>query len=181
MSGGDISKQLPEEYVLFVRINNDFTQTMTRLYNEPKAQMTCCESDILIIINRMDEGLERIQKSLDHYLETKRMVFPRFYFVSDDDLLEILGQSRDPIAVQKHIKKCFEGVKSLKIIPPGPTNKTYEAIYMIAPDTETAPFADNVVIDGPVELWLVEVEKVIIDTTVFDVLYYYNETNLLIY
>ncbi|KAJ1438785.1 dynein heavy chain, N-terminal region 2-domain-containing protein [Ochromonadaceae sp. CCMP2298] len=100
------------------------------------------------------QGLERIQKSLDQYLETKRMVFPRFYFVSDDDLLEILGQSKDPVAVQKHIKKCFEGVKTLKMSPPGGT-----ALLMNSPDGESAPFVDNVPIDGPVELWLQQVER----------------------
>ena len=107
----------------------------------------------------MDEGLEKIQKSLDQYLETKRMVFPRFYFVSDDDLLEILGQSKDPLAVQKHMKKCFEGIKSLKMIPPGLANKCFEASMMHSPDGEIAAFADNVVIDGAVEMWLVLVEK----------------------
>jgi dynein heavy chain, axonemal len=62
----------------------------------------------------MDLKLELIQKSLDQYLETKRMLFPRFYFVSDDDLLEILGQSRDPSAVKKHLKKCFEVCNSIR-------------------------------------------------------------------
>lgn len=51
------------------------------------------------------------------------MVFPRFYFVSDDDLLEILGQSRDPEAVQKHLKKCFEGIKDIHLIPPGTADR----------------------------------------------------------
>lgn len=47
--------------------------------------------------------------------------------VSDDDLLEILGQSRDPLAVQKHIKKCFEGFKTMEVIAPGKQlNRNFE-------------------------------------------------------
>jgi dynein heavy chain len=50
---------------------------------------------------------------LNQLLERKRKDFPRFYFVSNDDLFELLGNSKDEDKVNKHIKKCFEGVKML--------------------------------------------------------------------
>lgn len=63
----------------------------------------------------MNIKLEEIQKALDLYLETKRQIFPRFYFLSNDDVLEILGQSQNPETMQPHLKKCFDNIKSLRM------------------------------------------------------------------
>ena len=50
-----------------------------------------------------DSPRARKVDNLDEYLETKRQAFPRFYFLSNDDLLEILGQARDPLARLAHL------------------------------------------------------------------------------
>ena len=52
----------------------------------------CTSTAMLERLTEMDDTLDRIQKSLDEYLETKRQP-SRFYFISNDDLLEILGQA----------------------------------------------------------------------------------------
>ena len=39
---------------------------------------------------------------------------PRFYFLGDDDLLEILGQAQNPTVIQSHLKKLFQGINSVQ-------------------------------------------------------------------
>lgn len=70
--------------------------------------------DIEFQLKDADSKLDRIKKNLSEYLESKRIYFPRFYFMSDEDLIEILGDSMRPARIQKHLKKCFEGINSLK-------------------------------------------------------------------
>lgn len=72
---------------------------MTKLHNDPNAKRGTHSDNLLGTLNGMNTTLEAIQRSLDMYLETKRQFFPRFYFLSNDDLLEILGQSKNPEAV----------------------------------------------------------------------------------
>jgi len=57
--------------------------------------------------------LSKIQKALGDYLERQRQSFARFYFVGDEDLLEIIGNSKEIKVVQRHFPKMFAGVTSL--------------------------------------------------------------------
>lgn len=68
---------------------------------------------VLKSFERLAELLSKIQKALGEYLERERASFPRFYFVGDEDLLEIIGNSKDVLRVTKHLKKMFAGISTL--------------------------------------------------------------------
>lgn len=82
-----------------------------RLYHTPAPHP--CKTRPPLLPKRLDqlralaEQLELCQKSLSDYLDTKRAAFPRFYFISDDELLAVLGTS-DPASVQEHMLKLFD-------------------------------------------------------------------------
>ena len=162
MASEDIRKQLPKESKLFDDVNETYKTFTKEMNHDPNAMRACGKEGLLKTLIECDDNLQIIQKQLDAYLETKRMVFPRFYFLSNDDLLEILGQQKDPKQVQKHMKKCFVGIKKLVLIDPhepGVNNLTIEAVAMTSPDGEELLANENVVVDGPVELWLILIEE----------------------
>ena len=160
MSSEDIRKQLPLEAKLFDQVNESYKVITQAICDESNAYKATHKEGVLDELTNMDNKLAKIQKSLDAYLETKRQFFPRFYFLSNEDLLEILGQQKDPEQVQKHIIKCFVGIKYLILMLPGVAgNRTVECTGLQAPDGETIPLVRNVIIDGPVEKWLVLIEE----------------------
>uniref|UniRef100_A0A8C6W7X2 Dynein axonemal heavy chain 2 n=1 Tax=Nannospalax galili TaxID=1026970 RepID=A0A8C6W7X2_NANGA len=157
--GEDIRRQLPNESTLFDQVNNSWKCIMDRMSKDNNALQSTHYPDLLDTLIEMNAILEDIQKSLDMYLETKRHIFPRFYFLSNDDLLEILGQSRNPEAVQPHLKKCFDNIKLLRIQKVGGTSSKWEAVGMFSGDGEYIDFLHPVLLEGAVESWLGDVER----------------------
>ncbi|KAG1668463.1 hypothetical protein FOA52_005236 [Chlamydomonas sp. UWO 241] len=154
----DIRKQLPQESIMFEAVHNTFIKLMKQLAAVSNALAACTGKGVLETFQDMDAKLEKIQKSLENYLENKRQQFPRFYFLSSDDLLEILGQAKDPQNVQSHLKKCFEGVKKLDMQPAGDDRKQCTSIGIWSPDGEYLALSVPIVTEGRPEEWLNRVE-----------------------
>ena len=105
----------------------------------------------------------RFYLSLEDYLETKRSAFPRFYFLSNDELLEILSQTRDPQAVQPHLGKCFDAIAKLDF-----QNMTEMHAMIGAGKPERVQFTEPVIAEGPVEHWLLAIESMM-RSTLYDI------------
>ena len=105
---------MPVEGSKFKEVNKAWHNMMEEVHADPSANTVMRNKEIGGILKIANEKLERVQKGLNDYLESKRVLFPRFYFLSNDELLEILSETKDPKRVQPHLKKCFEGIAKLE-------------------------------------------------------------------
>ncbi|GCB22020.1 dynein heavy chain, cytoplasmic [Aspergillus awamori] len=109
----DIKHLLPLESSRFQNINSEFFAVMKKVYKSPFVLDVLAINGVQKSLERLAELLNKIQKALGEYLERERVSFPRFYFVGDEDLLEIIGNSNDIVRVAKHFKKMFAGLSGV--------------------------------------------------------------------
>ncbi|RHY08002.1 hypothetical protein DYB36_004114 [Aphanomyces astaci] len=160
-SSDDIMRQMPTEGMLFKRVDSTWRQNMDDTIAEPEATKVAQRKGLLDTLVQSNADLETIQKGLNEYLETKRLYFPRFFFLSNDELLEILAETKDPLRVQPHLKKAFDGINLLEFQP------NMDITAMLSPENEKVPFLFDKIAQsqinpnatgGNVEIWLQEVE-----------------------
>ncbi|XP_026319440.1 dynein heavy chain 8, axonemal-like [Hyposmocoma kahamanoa] len=153
--GGDIAKQLPAEAKRFATIDKQYVKIMYRARDIVNCVEVCTSDDTMRhLLPHLFEQLEACQKSLTGYLESKRLIFPRFFFVSDPVLLEILGQASDPRTIQPHLPSIFDAIYTVEF-------DDKDRIFQMNSDNgESIPMERPVACIGGVEIWL----NVLLDT-----------------
>ena len=158
----DIQRQLPGESKSFFDVDATYKAIIKTTKDTGNAFKSFSSPSLLTKLQKAGATLDKIQNSLEDYLEKKKMAFPRFYFLSNDELLEILSQTRDPKAVQPHMGKCFDGIKRLDFgggAVDRPETADFRIYGIVSPEGEVVDYEKKTAARGNVEAWLTGVEN----------------------
>eukprot|EP00727_Mastigamoeba_balamuthi_P003136 m51a1_g1282 putative dynein heavy chain axonemal (4140) ;mRNA; f:131088-144324 len=158
-SASDMQRSLNAEYKVFLTVDKSWKDVMRTTKEDPNVIRATTVPGLLKIYRQSNLAMAKIHKALEEYLEQKRLLFPRFYFLSNSELLEILSQSRNVNAVQQNIRKCFDNIFRLEFTPEA---KSVDIVAMISAEGErvmlASPTSAALKARGAVEVWLGSVE-----------------------
>lgn len=157
----DIKAQLPSEWSRFKSVDSEFISLMRRIASKPFAMEVLNIDNLQRTLERLGNLMSTIQRALGEYLAKQRTDFSRFYFLGDDDLLEIMGNSAEPGKVLPHIGKMFAGIAGARRASDNlPEGVRHRLDAMMSKDGEIVPLHAPIDIsaDTNVKDWLKALE-----------------------
>ncbi len=127
---------------------------MNSLNNNRNVKYNCSVEGILEKLREANMNLESVEKGLNQYMESKRKVFPRFFFISNAQFLEILSQTNDIKKLKDTVNKIFEPIDNIELI-----ENRYIRSYFSRFGENLKLEEDCLVVGRNVEIWMSAFEK----------------------
>ncbi|XP_065503599.1 dynein axonemal heavy chain 9 [Caloenas nicobarica] len=150
----DIRVQLPKDTKRFEGIDVDFKELAYEAQKTPNVVEATNKPGLSQQLEDIQSRLSLCEKALAEYLDMKRLAFPRFYFVSSADLLDILSNGTNPQLVQRHLSKLFDNLARMKFQLDSEHKPTRVGLGMYSREEEYVSFSEPCDCSGQVEVWL---------------------------
>ncbi|XP_064146125.1 dynein axonemal heavy chain 11 isoform X1 [Loxodonta africana] len=159
----DIRIQLVKDARRFDGINAEFKELMFNTAKIKNVLEATCRPNLYEKLKDLQDRLSLCEKALTEYLETKRVAFPRFYFISSADLLDILSKGTQPKQVTCHLAKLFDSIADLQFEDSQHVS-AHRAVGMYSKEKEYVAFQAECECIGHVEMWLLQLEQTMQET-----------------
>lgn len=106
-----------EDTAHFVKTRLQFQRIMWSSYKNPSAIYNLMIEARMRVFKEMITLFQMLQKKVHEFLEEKRLVFSRFFFLNDSQFLEFLTLANTSQDFSQYINTLFVGAQSLYIQP----------------------------------------------------------------
>ncbi|KAL3233826.1 hypothetical protein RNJ44_03866 [Nakaseomyces bracarensis] len=110
-----IKQLLPMESARFITIERTFEDILNQIMFLPLVSKVLNFTNLKATLENFVMKLKSLKQSFSHYLKEQRHEYPRFYFLNDQDLLDILGGGGDIKVISKYLKKIYQTIESLTV------------------------------------------------------------------
>jgi dynein heavy chain len=152
----EVKKELPTETTRFQEVDTEVRAILQQAWKTKSVKITCQEVSLLEKLHLIEKKQDECKKRLSEFLNGKRRQFPRFFFMSESDILGLLSNSSQPAVVLKSIDKVLLSIKELNLATV--LIKTKSEIQVISfvsgVGSEIVKFEPPVRISGKVEVYL---------------------------
>jgi dynein heavy chain len=111
----EVKKELPKESEQFVGIDADVKRILADAFKKKVCLDYCGQDWVFTDLERVEKELAVCEKALLDFMDSKRRAFPRFYFVAQNDLLDILSNGNNPGKIMIHMPKIFQAIDTLEL------------------------------------------------------------------
>ena len=154
----EVQKELPNESEKFVGIDESMKEIMANGCEIKNILKFCTQEGMIKNLEVIESNLKICEKALNEFLDGKRRAFPRFYFVSVADLLDVLSNGNNPHNVNKHMPKIFQAIDHLELEGGGDGNRpTAKGFKTCVGSEDIVTFKNPLNLVGKVEVYLQDV------------------------
>lgn len=153
----EVKKELPKQSEAFIGIDQEVKRILADGYAKQVALNFCQQDWVIPALEKVEKELSVCEKALFDFMATKRAAFPRFHFVSQNDLLDILSNGNNPSKIMVHMPKIFQAIETLELKDAGGNNKPKAVGMHASVGKEYVDFSDSLQLIGKVENYLQDV------------------------
>ena len=152
----EVKRELPEDATRFATIDCSIKLILKKAWNTKIVNSAFNEVGLYERLDKIQEQLDLCKKSLADFLDGRRRQFPRYYFVSEADLLDILSNGSNPEKILCHIPKVYLSTKSLVLSSEkkSPSGRPIATEFVAGVGSEICALEPPVALDGKVEIYM---------------------------
>jgi len=150
----EVKRELPEDAKRFEGIDRNVKHELKTMWQMKNVDKSSNQEGLLKRFENIQSQLDICKKSLSDFLDGRRRQFPRYYFTSEADLLDILSNGSTPEKVLKHTSKIYLSTKTLKLDKERTaSDRPYAVGWESGVGSENVSFEPRVPLEGKVEIY----------------------------